>query len=413
MVWNHDPAVNSNPSVKVRMPGSGATDQRVVWLSGQPWDRDGGTPRAMATAMAAHARILWVDPPSSPVTRDRSRRDVGPVLTEVSDQITRLTPVVLPGFTRPGVRFTTPTLMRAQVNWAMRKLGCRPSVVVMLYLGGLLGGWGRDVTNVFYGTDNYVAGAELMRMSPRYMARQERQALSRADMVVAVSTELARRWGSMGANTVVVPNGCWPIADPVDRAPAKKIDLPRPVVGLIGRLSDRIDFDVLDAITESGLSLLLMGPKDSRWEPARFRKLISKPSVRYVGPVPNAEVPEYLAGVDVGITPYRENAFNRASFPLKTLEYLSAGVPVVTSGLPAMRWLRADLEKAEPAEFADRVLVLAEGRQSTVNAIHAMAAADPEAVARRIAFARRHSWTSRAELLATEIGLQVVAPTVS
>jgi teichuronic acid biosynthesis glycosyltransferase TuaH len=291
----------------------------------------------------------------------------------------------------------------------MRKLGVRPSAVVMLYLGGLLGGWGPDVTNVLYGTDNYVAGAELMRMSARHLLRRERQAVSQADIVVTVSTELAQRWGSMGATTVVIPNGCWPLADPVGRSPAKKIDLPRPVAGLIGRLSDRVDFDVLDAITESGLSLLLMGPKDPRWEPERFRKLISKPSVRYVGPVPHAAVPEYLAGIDVGITPYRDNAFNRSSFPLKTLEYLSVGVPVVTTGLPEMRWLRADLEKAEPAEFADQVLVLAEDSQGTVNAIRAMAAADPEAVASRIAFARRHSWTRRAERLAAEIGLHVNA----
>jgi len=106
---------------------------------------------------------------------------------------------VLPGFTRPGIRASTPVLIRAQVRWAIRKLGFRPEAVVTLDLGGLLGGWGSGVTNVMYGTDDYVAGAALMRMSARHLRRRERQALSRADVTVAVSSDLARRWADMGA----------------------------------------------------------------------------------------------------------------------------------------------------------------------------------------------------------------------
>ena len=51
------------------------------------------------------------------------------------------------------------------------------------------------------------------------------------------------------------------------------------------------------------------------------------------------ELPSYLRVIDVGLTPYSQSDFNRASFPLKTLEYLAAGRPVVASDLPANRWL--------------------------------------------------------------------------
>ena len=40
-------------------------------------------------------------------------------------------------------------------------------------------------------------------------------------------------------------------------------------------------------------------------------------------------MPSYMAALKVGLTPYGDNEFNRASFPLKTLEYLSAGIAVV------------------------------------------------------------------------------------
>jgi teichuronic acid biosynthesis glycosyltransferase TuaH len=390
----------------MRKPDDNTADhQHIVWIAGQSWDRDGGTHLEMATALAKHGHILYVDPPASPLTRDSARRIVKPVLVEATDRITRLRPVALPGFSRPGVRATTSLLLRAQLRWAIRKLGIHPSAVVMLYLGKFLGGWGKDVTNVLFGTDDYVAGAQLMRISPEYVRRREREALAKANVVVTVSADLAQRWSGMGADPVVIPNGCWPLGR-ADRTPYEKIDLPRPIVGLIGRLSERIDFDVIEAIADSGLSLLLMGPRDPRWEPNRFEKLTSKPTVRYIGPVPKTEVAAKLAAIDVGITPYRNNEFNRASFPLKTLEYLSAGIPVVATSLPATQWLKADLEETLPEHLSNQVLVLADNGQDYISAIRTLAAGRREAANHCIAFAERHSWSRRAERFAAEIGLQ-------
>ena len=48
--------------------------------------------------------------------------------------------------------------------------------------------------------------------------------------------------------------------------------------------------------------------------------------VHYVGPVPPEVVPQHLAQMDVCLTPYVNSQFNRASFPLKTMEYLGAGI---------------------------------------------------------------------------------------
>ena len=62
---------------------------------------------------------------------------------------------------RPGVRATTHALVRSQVRWALRRLHIRPFAVVATHLQELLGYWGRDVVNVLYSTDDYVAGATL------------------------------------------------------------------------------------------------------------------------------------------------------------------------------------------------------------------------------------------------------------
>ena len=110
-----------------------------------------------------------------------------------------------------------------------------------------------------------------------------------------------------------------------------------------------------------------------------------------------------MSVLDVGLTPYRDTEFNRASFPLKTLEYLGAGVPVVTANLPAARWLYDGLKADEAGSPDSRILILADRASDYVPAISAMIADKQEFSAdsiskKCIAFAEKHSWPRRARL---------------
>jgi teichuronic acid biosynthesis glycosyltransferase TuaH len=404
----------------------------LVWMSAVPWDAIRGTDWHLATAMTRHARVVWVDPPVSPLTRARRRgetpRAVRPLLSAVSDQIIRLTPTAFPGLSRPGVRATTAPLVRAQVRWALGRTGIRPAAVVATHLEDVLGRWGDGVVNMLYGTDDYVAGAALMRLPIDRLKRQERHALARADVVAVVSPQLADRWTALGAKPVLVPNGCYPVGERVDDLPPAVARLPGPVIGLIGQLSERIDLDLLNKIVDVGFSLLMVGPRDARWEPGRFEALIARPRVYYAGRVPPEAVSSYLAAIDIGITPYVDSTFNRASFPLKTLEYLSAGRPVVSTDLRSARWLRDDLARSDQACVADQILALASGSNEFVAAVrrmtripHALAdvgnnhgsAPDSARLVRAAqcrAFASRHSWSRRAEAFATLLGLAAAGP---
>ncbi len=399
----------------------GQERRHVIWMAGVPWDGIRGTDWHLATAMTRYARILWVDPPVSPMTRALRHRSLRPVLSVVDDQVARLTPKAPPGLARPGVRATTATLVRSQIGWAIHQLHTRPFAVVATHLEGLLGYWDRDVVNVLHGTDDYVAGAELMGLSARRQCRQELRMLARADVVTAVSPQLVRRWAGLGVRPTLIPNGCW-LTDVSAAAILPEVrELPRPVVGLIGQLSERIDLDVLEAIANAGFSLLIVGPLDPRWRQQRFSELIARPQVHYAGPVPAEAVPSYLAAVDIGITPYRDTPFNRASFPLKTLEYLGVGLPVVSADLPAARWLRADLARGQYAAAADQILALARHAGEFADAVRRIApwgpcttqagrspagrGHDQVLVGQRLAFAARHTWSCRAEAFASVIGL--------
>jgi teichuronic acid biosynthesis glycosyltransferase TuaH len=151
----------------------------------------------------------------------------------------------------------------------------------------------------------------------------------------------------------------------------------------------------LDAIAAAGHSLLLVGDRQATFDLRRATSLLARPNVQWVGARRFEELPSYLQHIDVGVVPYAQSAFNRASFPLKTLEYLAAGRAVVSSDLPAVRWLGTDLVRiaATTSDFLVQVrAAIAEG-------------SPPALMEQRKAFAREHSWSRRVAVLASALEL--------
>jgi teichuronic acid biosynthesis glycosyltransferase TuaH len=380
-----------------------------VIAAGVSWDDDGrvGTERHLAQALTRDADVLWVDPPGSFVTRTHpgdgasdSQPPLRPKLIELSPVMRRLRTVGPPGVTRLGIRSIIWPLVRAQIQWALIRDGRTPDVFLACHAHDVLGRWGKDVVNVLYGTDDWLAGANMLGQDPRRILFEERKALRRADVVLAVTAELAQRWRGLGSDPVVFPNGCDPEAYarvPYTEPGPVPEGFPEPVAGVVGLLTDRIDLGLLAAVADTGVGLLLVGRREQRWSPRSVDALLARPNVHHVGPVPFEELPAWFARLDVGLTAYADSAFNRASFPLKTLEYLAAGLPVVSTDLPASRMLREETSDvwiaADHYGFANAVCEAARSSSG------------PTAVSRRQAVAARHSWSSRADEFVRVVGL--------
>ena len=360
----------------------------TVYFAGTSWDGNRGTDQHMAARLSGSRSVLFVDPPV-PVLRTGTagRLAVRPRLQQLDERLLRLTPVAPPAQTRRGMRGLSAAVLRRTTTAALVHLSSRADVVVAAGLWPALESVPARL-KVLYGTDDFVAGAELMGMSRAWVERCEARQLHAADRIVAVSEELAVRWRSRGRDVVVIENGCDvdPLRDVGLAVRAEDVQLPGPVVGFIGHLSDRIDLALLEAVADDGHSLLLVGPMARGFETQRLAHLLVRENVQWVGPKPYDQLPRYLRTMSVGIVPYADSAFNRASSPLKTLEYLASGLPAVVTDLPAMRRLpdMAVRRASSPRAFADEV-----ARVLT-------AAPDADAAARRRAVAALFSWDSRA-----------------
>jgi teichuronic acid biosynthesis glycosyltransferase TuaH len=345
----------------------------------------------LAQQLSKLAPVLYVDPPISRLTPVRHPETAGalgsPRLRLQGPGLARLTPVVQPFPGRPGVAGMTSALARRYLRRATARLGGRVQAVISGWPQYPVFGSCTEQVRVYWAKDDFVGGAALLGLNAKMLDRHERRVAAGADLLIVANPVVAATWRSRGLDPLLLPFGTNAAAYlGTEHAPLPPdVSLPGPVAGFVGRINERTDLRLLEAIADRGRSLLLVGPKDPAFEPERFEALRRRRNVRWVGLKPFEALPSYLRMMDVGLVPYRDSRFNRGSFPLKTLEYLAAGLPVVATDLPAIRWLATDLVCiAGPASFADQVdRLLATPRTAAMRE-------------RRQAFAERHSWARRA-----------------
>ncbi|WP_433380413.1 glycosyltransferase [Actinoplanes sp. CA-142083] len=393
--------------MRTEMGSSGlqaSLEDLVVYFATTSWYGPAGTDRHMAQALSRHAPVLYVEPPVSTLTFLRNPA-LASTLSEraplevLDPALARVVTRVTPGMSRPVLNRLTGPLVERGTRSAIRRLFGRLGTVAGIVSCRATPLWSTVPARrrVFFATDDLPAGAELFGESRERLLRDEARTIAGADAVAVVSPGLQKRYADEGWSAEVIPNGCLPEAyENVDEAsPASDVDLPGPIAGFVGYLNERIDLRLLEAVADTGTSLLMVGPAVPGYRTERFEALCGRPNVRWVGEKPFAALPSYLRLIDVGLTPYADTAFNRASFPLKTLEYLAAGRHVVSTPLPANDWLGTDLIRvaAEPDAFGAAV------------SEELAAARGVESAQRRRAFACEHSWSRRADTLAALLEL--------
>lgn len=116
------------------------------------------------------------------------------------------------------------------------------------------------------------------------------------------------------------------------RTPPDQAAIPGKRIGFFGVIDERFNAELLGDL--AGLRpdwrFVMVGPT------AKIDRasLPNGANIHWLGQKSYAELPDYLAGWDVGIMPFALNEATRFISPTKTPEFLAAGLPVVSTAVP-------------------------------------------------------------------------------
>jgi UDP-galactopyranose mutase len=104
-----------------------------------------------------------------------------------------------------------------------------------------------------------------------------------------------------------------------------------PRIGFFGVIDERLNVDLLRevAVLRPEWQLILIGPV-VKIDPATLPR---RDNIHYLGARPYKDLPGYLAGWDIAMMPFAQNASTEFISPTKTPEYLAGGVPVIAPSI--------------------------------------------------------------------------------
>lgn len=194
--------------------------------------------------------------------------------------------------------------------------------------------------------DDHQAQAGAERNRQRIHA-EEAALLKRANLVTVTSQKLLTLKKANNPNTHLVLN-----AGDVElfRHPSRSVGaspyvkklaaIPKPILGSVGALDAyKIDFELMETMARKhpNWSFVFIGEPVITYHSKSFHALHTLSNVFFLGPAPRQEVPAYVTFFDICLIPYRANAYNEASFPLKFWEFMATGKPIIVSGVPELK----------------------------------------------------------------------------
>ncbi|GAB6196106.1 glycosyltransferase [Lysobacter xanthus] len=198
------------------------------------------------------------------------------------------------------------------------------------------------------------------RFAPADIADRERFVISKADVVFTGGYQLFESKSKLHDNVHFY--GCGVDVEHYGKAraaetviPAAVAATPSPRFGYFGVIDERLDYELIAALAERfpQASVVMAGPV-VKVDPNELPK---HPNIHWLGQQNYADLPAIVKGFDVCLMPFALNEATKYINPTKTLEYMAAGKPIVSTAVAdVVRNFTPIVDIARsPAEFVDAV----------------------------------------------------------
>ena len=345
---------------------AGMRGQNIVCFA-KDWDEDPTSNNHVMKLLAANNRVLWLNSISTRTPTFTAGSDIAKIWRklksfskgprQVAENLWVYTPIVLPFphstlATRLNRHILRLTVRRLRRRFGMDRFQLWTFLPNAVEYVGMLG----EDAVVYYCTDEwskfgYVDGAR--------MAAQEQSLLRRADVVFATAHSLLEARRPVNPEAHLASHGvdhatfAKALSDDVSEAP-EVAALPKPILGFFGLIHEWVDQDLIAYLAgrHPEWSIVLIGKASV--DISRIEKF---PNVRLLGRKPYETLPSYCKAFSVGLIPFAINELTLAVNPIKLREYMSAGLPVVSTALPEVRYYANDCTVAETYEQFEQGVV--------------------------------------------------------
>jgi len=227
-----------------------------------------------------------------------------------------------------------------------------------------------------------------------WIVNQEKLLATRANIVFATTPGLAERLKKYNPNCYFTPNvGDYnrfiDIKSRIKEIPEDLLNIPHPIIAFTGAVDEyKFDRELFRkiALDYPSYSFVIIGPVALKDRNASKRELglDQAKNVYLLGTKDFTEIPKYLAHFDVMVIPYQLNDYTVGGcFPVKFLEELAAGLPVVVTDLPTY------------APFSDVCYISKNNNDFSQNIRRALEDDSPDNVRKREIVASKNTWEGK------------------
>lgn len=364
-------------------PTAGAPDAPIIVHSHLRWDFVWQRPQQLLSRLAQHAPVLFVEEAIHEDDRATPALDLTVPMKGIHRCIPRL-----PGALRHEPEDTLATV-RSLVQQAIGRGGALAgqfaAPVQWFYTPmpapTMLGAFGERA--VVYDCMDELSQ---FKFAPPELVERERLLVSRADVVFTGGYKLWQSKSRLHPNVHFF--GCG--VDSAHFAKARLSETPRPadlptddapILGYYGVVDERLDYALLDLLAARlpDAHVVVVGPI-VKVDPAQLPK---RPNLHWLGQKQYTELPAYAKQFDVALMPFALNEATEYINPTKTLEYMAAARPIVSTAV------------ADVVRNFTPIVRVARSRDGFVAAVRTtLACPEPELIARGIGMAKDHAWES-------------------
>jgi len=371
--------MTQKPEFPARDP-SPVRDHPLIVQSHLRWDFVWQRPQQLMSRFAADAPVLFVEEPIHLDDADSNRLQI----TMPAPGVYRAVPKLV-----ASLRESHDKSLVAVRNLVLNELGPRgrldglfANAVQWFYTPmpapAMLGAF--NETGVVYDCMDELSQ---FRHAPRELIERERLLITNSDVVFTGGYRLFTAKSAMHPNVHFF--GCGVDVAHFTSARSSSTTIPAdarfesPVAGYVGVIDERIDYDLLTALASRypEMTIVMVGPT-AKVDAAELPNL---PNIKWLGQKPYDELPRYVKSFDVCLMPFALNEATEFINPTKTLEYMAAGKPIVSTAVPDV--LR---------NFTPIVTVAKSTKEFLAGVWNAAVAPDGQHIAAGIELASRSSW---------------------